>query len=46
MAEEALSTNEPVEAWKARPSLRLGTILDDRCDSDALVNDRETYDRN
>ena len=36
MAEEALSVNEPIEAWETRPSLRLGTILDDLYDSDAL----------
>ena len=36
MAEEALSANEPIEAWETRPSLRLGTILDDLYDSGAL----------
>jgi hypothetical protein len=36
MAEEAISANEPIEAWETRPSLRLGTILDDLYDSGAL----------
>ena len=32
MAEKALSANEPIEAWKARPSIKFGTILDDLYD--------------
>ena len=33
IAEEALSANKPIEAWKARPSIKLGTVLDDLYDS-------------
>ena len=33
MAEEALSANEPIEAWKDRSSIKLGTVLDDLYDS-------------
>ena len=33
MAEEALSANEPIEAWKDRPSIKFGTVLDDLYDS-------------
>ena len=29
MAEDALSANEPIEDWKVRSSIKLGTILDD-----------------
>ena len=33
IAEEALSANEPIEAWKDRSSIKLGTVLDDLYDS-------------
>ena len=33
MAEEALSANELIEAWKYRSSIKLGTVLDDLYDS-------------
>jgi hypothetical protein len=29
MAEDALTANKPIEAWKSRPSQRFGTLLDD-----------------
>jgi hypothetical protein len=32
MAEKALTANMPIEAWKARPSVKLGTVLDDLYD--------------
>ena len=32
MAEKALSANEPIEAWKDRPFIKFGTVLDDLYD--------------
>jgi hypothetical protein len=41
MAEDALSANEPIEDWKVRSSIKLGTILDDLYHSDAPVDHKE-----